>query len=99
MSKPFYKDITKLYEVFVEGVPPCEVEPELYDKDAEPLDFLAPAYINRLGTENGVRVIYWESDYNPSAYKMTELDDPRASEIFDVLDEYGIEFNEELKEE
>lgn len=96
MSKPFYKSIDDLYAVLVEGVNPHEIEPDLYDEDDESLDYIAPDYINRLGTEYGERVIYWESDYNPSAYRLGEHDDDRCNEIFDAIEEYGVEFDIDL---
>lgn len=96
MSKPFYKSIGSLYDVMVLGTPPHEVKRDLYDEDDDALDYLSPDCINRLGTEYGVRVIYWESNYNPSAYKLSENDDPRCPEIFDCIEEYGVSFDTDL---
>lgn len=96
MSRPFYKSIDNLYDVIVLDTPPHEVEPDLYDEEDDALEYLAPDYINRLGTEYSTRVIYWESNYDPSAYKLSEDDDPRAVEIFNRLEEYGMDFSTDL---
>lgn len=97
MSQPFYHSIDDLYEVATGMTTPHDVDPELYDEDDDMLEYFAPSYINRLGREDGKRVIYWESDYNPSAYRLCEDDDPRCAKIFDALEDCGIEFNEILK--
>lgn len=99
MSKPFYKSIDDVYKVIVLGIPPREVEPDLYDEDDDALDYLAVDYINRIGTEYGARIIYWESDYSPSAYWLSENDDPLAVEIFNRLEEYGLSFDTDLVRE
>lgn len=89
-------DINTMYAVLVEGLTPYEANPELYGEDDDVLEVLEPPYINRMGTEYGERVIYWEQNYNPSYARLGENDSPEAKAIFDVLEEYGLEFDVDL---
>lgn len=89
-------DIKTMYAVLVEGFEPCEVRPDLYDKDDDVLEVLEPPYINRMGIEYGERVIYWEQNYNPSYARLGENDSPKCKEIFNALEEYGLDFDTDL---
>ena len=91
------EEINSMYEVLVEGVALHIIDPDLYtEADDDPLLIMSPDYINRLGTEYGEKVIYWEENYNPSAYRMGENDGEKEKRIIEVLEEYGIEFDEDL---
>lgn len=90
------RDIDDLYRVLVLGASPHEIDPELYDEDDDPLEILSPSYINRVGTEYGERVIYWESNYNPSAYRLGEKDGEKAKEVIDIAQGCGVDFGVDL---
>lgn len=91
-------DIETIYSVLVEGLTPHEARPDLYGEDDDVLEILEPPYINRVGTEYGERVLYWEQNYNPSYERLGENDSPKAKAIFDALGEYGLKFNIDLVE-
>lgn len=97
MSKAFY-NIDLAYKVATGECRPYDINPELYDEDDDLLDAIDYSYVNRLGIEHGEKVIYWESDYNPSAYRMGEHDGERARVIIEALEDYGIDFDIDLVE-
>ena len=86
------QNVDEMYKVLVEGFTPHEVRPDLYEEDDEDLEIIEPSYVNRTTTENGERCIYWEENYDPSAYRLGENDSEKAKAIIDKLEEYGIEF-------
>jgi len=97
MKKPTQKDIDDMYMVLVEGVPLCEVRPDIFNEDDDDsLDIISPDYINRLGKEYGERVIYWEANYNPSYKRMGENDGEKEKEIIEILTGYGVDFETDL---
>lgn len=89
-------DVLKMAKVLCMGYTPHEVDPELYDEDADDLDIIAPDYINRLGTEYGKKVIYWEENYCPSAYRLSEEDGATEAMIIKALEERGVDFSTDL---
>lgn len=89
-------NLDEMYRVLVEGENPCEIDPELYTEDTDPLDIIEPAYVNRYGTEYGERVMYWEENYNPSAYRVGENDSPKAKAVIEALVDCGLEFDVDL---
>lgn len=90
------KMLETMYQSLVEGVSPHEIDPELYDELDDSLDTISGDYINRLGTEFGEKVIYWEENYCPSAYRLGEYDSREAGQIIKALEECGVEFDTDL---
>lgn len=97
MKKLSQKTINNMYKVLVEGYFLSEVEPDIFtEEDDDDLDIIDPDYINRMGTEYGEKVIYWEENYDPSYYRMGENDGDKEKDIFNALEEYGLDFNVDL---
>lgn len=95
--KTSQKSVDEMYEVLVEGRTLHEVRPDIYDEDEDDsLEIISPDYINRLGTEYGEKVIYWEANYNPSYERMGENDGEKQKEIIETLIGYGVEFDTDL---
>lgn len=88
--------LEKMYQVLVEGYTLNEAYPDMFSEDDEDiLDIIDPDYVNRMVIEDGEKVIYWEEDYNPSAYRMGEKDGEKEAEIIKRLEEFGVEFDAE----
>lgn len=97
MRKPTNKDIDNMYSVLVEGSTLHEVRPDIFDEDDDDsLEIISPDYVNRLGKEYGERVIYWETNYDPSYERMGENDGEKEKEIIETLVGYGVDFETDL---